>query len=116
MIPRLALAAALLLAAPAAAQDLATGDAIKAAISGNTVQGSMTSSGAYTEFYEASGTIKGSGYTGAWTVEGDTMCFKYGEDPATCWNVRIAGDQVTWINGGVEEGTGTILPGNPNNF
>lgn len=115
MIPRLTLAA-LLLATPALAQDLATGDAITAAISGNTVQGSMTASGAYTEFYDASGTIKGSGYTGSWTVEGDKMCFKYGEDPATCWNVRIAGDQVTWINNGVEEGTGTIVAGNPNAF
>ncbi len=115
MTLRLALAA-LLLATPALAQDLATGDAIKAAIAGNTVQGSMTSSGAYTEFYDVSGTIKGNGYTGAWTVEGDKMCFTYGEDPATCWNVRLAGDQVTWINNGTEEGTGTILPGNPNAF
>ena len=49
-------------------------------------------------------------------VEGDTMCFKYGEDPATCWNVRIAGDQVAWVKDGVEEGTGTILPGIRNNF
>ena len=115
MIPRLTLAI-LLLATPALAQDLATGDAIKEAISGNTVQGSMTSSGAYTEFYDASGTIKGSGYTGSWAIDGDKMCFKYGEDPATCWNVRIDVDQVTWINNGVEEGTGTIQPGNPNNF
>lgn len=44
------------------------------------------------------------------------MCFKYGEDPATCWNVRIAGDQVTWIRNGTEEGTGAILRGNPNAF
>lgn len=115
MIPRLTLAA-LLLSTPAFAQDLATGEAIRAAIAGNTVQGSMTASGAYTEFYDASGTIKGSGYTGAWSIDGDKMCFKYGEDPATCWNVRIEGEGVTWINNGVEEGTGTIQPGNPNNY
>lgn len=115
MFVRLAFAA-LVFASPALAQDLATGDAIKAAISGNTVQGSMSASGAYTEFYDASGAIKGSGYTGTWTVEGDKMCFRYGEDPASCWDVRIAGDNVTWIKDGAEDGSGTILPGNPNNF
>ena len=41
----LTILATVLLAAPAFAQDLATGDAIKAAVSGNTIQGSMTSSG-----------------------------------------------------------------------
>ena len=43
----------------AVAETLATGDQITAAISGNTVQGRMMSSGAYTEFYAADGTIKG---------------------------------------------------------
>ncbi len=105
-----------LLATPVAAADLASGDAIRAAIAGNTVEGSMSGTGAYTEFYDASGAIKGSGYSGTWSVEGDTMCFRYGEDPATCWSVRIAGDQVTWIAGETEEGTGTILPGNPRGF
>ena len=60
----LTILAAVLLAAPAFAQDLATGDAIKAAVSGNTIQGSMTSSGPYAEFYAEDGTIKGDGYTG----------------------------------------------------
>ena len=115
MILRLA-ATAILFAAPAFAQTFATGDAIRAAISGNTVQGSMTASGGYTEFYSADGTIKGKDYAGRWTIDGDSMCFAYGTDPATCWNVRIAGDQVTWVSGDTEEGTGTILAGNPNNF
>ena len=99
----------------AQAQDLATGAAIAAAISGNTVQGNMTSLGAYTEFYAADGTIKGDGYTGAWTVEGDTMCFDYG-DGEDCWSVRIDGEAVTWVQNGAEGGTGTIVAGNPNNF
>jgi len=107
---------ALLLAQPAAGQDLATTDAIKTAIAGNTVQGSMTASGAYTEFYAADGVIKGKDYTGAWTVDADKMCFAYGTDPATCFGLRIAGDQVTWVGATADEGTGTILPGNPNNW
>jgi hypothetical protein len=107
---------ALLFALPAAAQDMATTDAIKAAIAGNTVQGSMTTSGAYTEFYAADGVIKGADYTGTWTVEADKMCFAYGTDPATCFGVKIAADQVTWVGATGDEGTGTILPGNPNNW
>ena len=108
--------AALAFATPALAQDLANGDAIRSAIAGNTVQGSMAAAGEYTEFYTGDGAIKGSGYAGTWTVDGDKMCFSYGADPATCWNVSISGDQVTWLNNGLEEGTGLIVPGNPNNY
>ena len=103
-------------ALPAAAQENATGDAIRAAITGNTVQGTMSDASAYTEFYETGGVIKGVDYTGTWTVEGDTMCFAYGTDPATCYGVRIAGDQVTWMDGTTESGTGRVLAGNPNGF
>lgn len=100
---------------PAFAEDLATDDAILSAIAGNTVQGSMIDAGAYTEFYDANGTIRGDGYTGAWYVESDQMCFDYGEG-ADCWSVRIEGETVTWVKDGVDDGTGTILPGNPNTF
>ena len=108
-------AAAVFLAAPSFAQDMATGDAITAAISGNTVQGSMLTSGAYTEFYGTDGVIKGKDYSGKWTVDADKMCFDYGE-AITCYGVRIAGDQVTWVADGKDDGTGAIVPGNPNNF
>ena len=110
------LIAMLFTALPAAAQDAATGDAIRAAISGNTVQGAMSDATAYTEFYEARVLIKGKDYTGTWTIDGDRMCFSYGTDAATCFGVRIAADQVTWLKDGAETGTGTILAGNPNSF
>jgi len=100
---------------PAFAQTLATADQITAAIGGNTVQGSMVAAGAYTEFYQADGVIKGADYTGAWTVKDDQMCFDYGEG-ADCWSVRIEGDAVTWVKDGADGGTGTIVAGNPNNF
>lgn len=115
MLRRTLLAALLALPLPALAQDLATGDAIKAAILGKTVQGSMTDTGAYTEFYAEDGTIRGSGYTGKWSVQDNTMCFDYGEG-ADCWGVRIAGDSVTWVKDGADLGTGTLVAGNPNNF
>jgi hypothetical protein len=109
-------AAALVLGAGiAGAAELATGEQIRAAIAGNTVQGSMVESGAYTEFYAADGTIRGKDYTGTWTIEGDSMCFAYGEAPS-CWGVRIAGDQVTWVKDGADDGTGTIVAGNVNNY
>jgi hypothetical protein len=94
----------------------ATGEQITAAISGNTVQGSMIASGAYTEFYGADGVIKGKDYSGKWRINGDTMCFQYGQDPEACWQVRIDGDQVTWVKDGKDDGTGTIVKGNPNSF
>lgn len=112
---RQSLAALVLLTAPALAETLATGAEISAAVSGNTVQGSMTASGAYTEFYAEDGTIKGQGYTGKWTIEGDAMCFDYGEGK-DCWGVRIAGEAVTWVKDGADGGTGTIVAGNPNGF
>lgn len=113
---RIILAAAMTFAAaPAFAETMATSAEITAAISGNTVQGSMVEAGAYTEFYDVDGTIKGADYTGTWSVEADQMCFAYGEEP-DCWSVSIEGDMVSWIKDGNVDGTGTLLPGNPNNF
>jgi hypothetical protein len=104
------------LASPALAEDPATGEQIKAAIAGNTVQGSMMSSGPYAEFYAADGSIKGKDYTGKWTIDGNAMCFQYGSDPVACYGVVVKGDQVTWLKDGKEDGTGTIVKGNANNF
>ena len=108
-------AAALALPFAVQAQDLAKGAEITAALTDKTVQGSMSASGAYTEFYGADGTIKAKDYTGTWAVEDDKMCFSYGEAP-DCWDVRIDGETVTWVKDGVDGGTGTIVAGNPNNF
>lgn len=100
----------------AAMADPATGAAITAAIGGNTVEGNMDSSGAYAEFYETGGVIKGDGYTGKWSVDGDTMCFEYEGTPKDCWSVEIDGDQVRWLKDGKSGGTGTIHAGNSKNF
>lgn len=107
--------AIILVAAPLAASELASSDEIMSTISGNTVQSGMSDGSAYTEFYDADGTIKGANYTGTWTVEDSEMCFEYGEGK-TCWGVAIDGDTVTWMNGDAAEGTGTIVSGNPNGF
>ena len=101
------------LATPAFSADLATGDAIRAAISGNTVSGSMSASGAYGEYYAADGTIHAADYTGKWAVKDNKMCFAYGQDPENCWHVIIEGAQVIWMSEAGEEGRGSIKPGNP---
>jgi len=108
-------ALALTTTSPVFADRLAVGDEILAAIAGNTVQGSMIDAGAYTEFYGADGTIKGSGYTGSWNVKDNQMCFEYG-DGTDCWSVRIDGETVTWVKDGEEDGSGMIVSGNPNGF
>ena len=109
-----ALALVVALATPAFGAP-ATGPEITAAIAGNTVQGDMGGT-AYAEYYAADGTIKGKDYAGAWSIEGDAMCFQYGSDPKSCWQVEIEGNQVNWLKDGKSEGTGTIVAGNPNNF
>jgi hypothetical protein len=116
MLRSVLLVGALVLPSVCLAEGLATGDQIRAAISGNTVNGSMSASGAYTEYYAADGTIRSADYAGRWSIEGDTMCFVYGEDPATCWGVELSGDQVSWIVNGTVEGSGSIVAGNPNGW
>lgn len=101
---------------PAAAQDLASSDTIRATIVGNTVSGSMIASGGFTEYYAPDGVIRGPDYTGQWSINGSQMCFGYDGNPASCWGVRVSGNTVAWIGAAGEEGTGTILPGNPNGY
>jgi hypothetical protein len=119
---RVALAAIALvgLAGPARAADAApkpsTGAQLRAVISGNTVTGSMDSSGRYTEFYAADGTVHGKDYRAKWTIEGDTMCWLYDGQPKDCWQAALRRDQVKWIKDGKVQGSGTVLKGNPEKF
>lgn len=111
-----AAAVAFALAGSATAADKLSGAQIKATVAGNTVQGKMEGTGPYAEFYDKNGTIKGEGYVGAWTIEGDTMCFQYGSDPKACYGVAKDGGGIQWIKDGKVDGTGTVAPGNPNNY
>lgn len=103
----------LVLATPVAAADLAKADAIRAALVGNTVTGSMIASGAYAEYYAPDGTLRAADYAGHWALKGDRMCFRYGQDPELCWGVVLSGGHVAWIGENGEEGQGVIKPGNP---
>jgi len=98
------------------AEDMLTGDQIRELVSGNTIAGAMLESGAYAEFYQEDGTIRGDGYTGMWSIDGDTMCFQYGEDPASCWNVSQDGETIQWVQDGAVAGDGMVAEGNTNGF
>jgi len=98
------------------ADEALSGDEIRGLVSGNTIEGTMLETGAYAEFYAEDGTIRGDGYTGQWSIDGDSMCFQYGEDPASCWQVSQEGEALNWLQDGEVLGDGMVLPGNSNSF
>lgn len=112
------LAAPLMLASRAGfAGDMLTGDQIKSTVSNMTVEGKMNDGMAYSEYYDADGTIKGKDYTGKWTIEGDQMCFVYGTDPKkSCYGIEKTADGIAWIENGKAEGTGMVTQGNMRNY
>ncbi len=115
-IAALSFAALTFAATSVSAQSLASGEAIRAAVAGNTVRGAMEASGGFEEFYDANGTIKGTDYKGEWSIKGDRMCFVYDGNPASCWSMRIDGSKLIWVGATGDEGSGTILPGNPKGY
>ena len=108
-------AAAAALSTVAFAAETLSGDRIRTIVSGNTVEGSMADTGRYSEFYAYDGTIRGEGYTGDWRNAGYEMCFDYGEGP-DCWQVGGDAEEVLWIKDGEVLGSGTVRPGNPNEY
>ena len=95
-----------------------SGPELSAAVSGKTIQGSMKTSGNYTEYYAPDGTLKGNGYTGKWRVnEQDQLCVSYDADPGeSCWHGRVENSNVTWVKDGREDGAGTISEGDAGGF
>jgi hypothetical protein len=108
------------LCAAAAAGTLLSGDEIRQQLVGNTFTGLMEASeggpSPYAEYYDPDGTIRGEGYAGHWTSEGDTMCLAYEQSPKNCWQVGSDDGELQWILNGTVQGTGKVAPGNPNNF
>lgn len=103
------------LGGPVMAQDL-TGAQIAATIAGKTVQGNPDEGEGYAEYHAADGTLRGDGYVGAWSVEGDSLCFAYSGEPAGCVGVRLNGESIAWIVDGVVTGTATMVEGNVNGY
>nr|WP_317054802.1 hypothetical protein [Roseovarius sp. W115] len=72
--------------------------------------------GTFSEYYAADGTIKGDGYGGKWRAADNSMCFQYGTDPESCWQLKINGEAVTLFKDGKVDGSGVVVEGNPNNY
>jgi hypothetical protein len=106
----------LLAAAPHSYAASATSEQILAAVSGNTIQGNMDSTGPYVEFYAPDGVVFGKDYKTKWSVEDNKMCWVYDGSPKDCWGVEIEGDQVKWLKDSKPQGSGTVLKGNTNGF
>jgi len=103
-----------MLAWTAQAEGQASGDDIRALLSGNTLQGSSLKS-AYSEYYDPDGTLRGDGYAGSWKIEGDMGCMDYGKG-YQCWTGYIDGAATIWYKDGKVDAAGVMITGNPNNF
>lgn len=113
----LIIAAAMMLSLPAAAQEEPSAATISAAVSDHTYQGSMSQAGSgFGEYYAPDGSIRGDGYAGTWRTEEGAMCFKYGDKPERCFDIRIDGPSMVMLKEGEIRGNGMLIPGNPNNF
>ena len=100
----------------AAPPPLATGEQLRKAVSGNTVQGSMDGSGRYSEFYAMDGTVRSQKYQAKWSIEGDSLCWVYEGQPKDCWRAALKGTSVKWVKDGKVQGTGTVVRGNSNRY
>jgi hypothetical protein len=94
--------------------EMAKGKEILAAVSGNTIEGKLDSSGAYTEYCTAAGIVYGKDYKAKWSIEDDVLCWTY-QGPH-CWRAEITGDQIKLFKYDVMVGAGIIVRGNPNGF
>lgn len=86
------------------------------ALVGNTIV-AKSKTGAYTEFFEADGTVRhvdADGKSkGKWALQGDKVCFDYAdEDDHTCVTVQVTGSTGTFVDEDSARDTFDILPGN----
>ncbi|MDA1071450.1 MAG: hypothetical protein O2825_08630 [Proteobacteria bacterium] len=103
-----------LLGGPALSGQMLTGEELHTLLSGNTVSGTMTEFGPYTEYYAPDGTIRSAYHEGTWKIEGDTACLTFDGNDAGCWNVGQDGDMLQWFRDGELLGNGIVEKGNPN--
>lgn len=120
----LAVAAALMLAGPAAwAQaapaDKLTGMAAWTALVGNTVVGKIEDKD-FTDYYQSDGTVKSmmdnQVAAGKWSLEGDKICFVYPDEPKECYAIEVAGETATFVDKAGGSIRAQILKGNAKNM
>ena len=114
---RITIASILALAAiPAIAEiEPSTGAEIEAAIAGNTVDTEIDGAGSSLDYFAEDGEMRNADETDAtwsWTIEDDALCMDF-DNGTDCWELAIAGDNITWLREGTPAGTGEIRAGNP---
>jgi len=105
-------AAGLLGSSIVTASEILSAEAISAAVSDHSYQGSMSSpNSGFNEYYAPDGTIHGVDYQGEWTTRDGEMCFAYGQEP-NCYAVSIDGPSMVLRQDGVIKGNGMLIQGN----
>lgn len=110
-----ALAVAVLSTA-ALAYEMLDGDQIRSAVSGNTVEGTMTDQGPYSEYFDPDGTLRAKSYSGTWSIKDNAICIDITGGSSGCWNVGVAEGTLHWFFDGEVLGTGTATPGNTHGY
>lgn len=120
---RLAFLLSLLLAGAAQAGDKLSGEAIRQAFQGNTVAGTYTHGGLFSEYHAPDGRALGdNGLTlnvdACWNIDGDAVCYHYGprKDRRTyCFTVEKEGEEyrLSVRDDGRLNAIARILKGNP---
>ncbi len=92
---------------------MASSTELSEAIVGNTLQGALQGEAQFSEYYTVDGDVRGDGYVGTWSVEGDHLCHQIMPNPKSCWQLEITGSDVKIFKDGKHRGGATILSGNP---
>ncbi len=105
-----------LLASAAVADDMLSGEQIRAALSGNTLTGYKTDLGDIAVYFAPDGTLRDKDGAGSWSIADNNLCIELPDKPQTCWNMGREGDILHWYFDGEVLGEGTVKAGNVNGY
>lgn len=109
-------------AAPPAADPAVelTGLAAWQLVVGNSVRGTVDGR-SFVEHYGKDGSarikVENRLMIGRWQVEGEEICFVYPGDPKECYQLKLRGTAVNWVDSkGLIDTSGELVEGNPDNL
>jgi len=104
-------------ASPKGIQEVLMGSEIQGLIIGNTLTGETSKAGSFAYYYNKNGTIHGTDYKGTWTIKDNALCLTGADETQPrCWRFGRDGHNFQLILDGSVVGTGSVLPGNPNDL
>jgi len=94
------------------------GSEIRGLIIGNTLTGETTKLGTFAYYYNKDGTIQGADSKGTWMIKDNALCLNGSGADTTprCWKFGRDGHNFQLILDGSVVGTGSVVPGNPNDL